>query len=140
MCTVWFRSFSRMALRYGSSGLVCKFGQETRELGRLPRFPNLTIIAEDSLNLRAIREIDRSNATKVFFPASVVTTHAVSEAQISGVSRAARSGLAGWRNLAHRNFSTVGFRDQLHFRPSSKERGNAKSHHGCHVHCLHPDL
>lgn len=28
----------------------CKFGQDTRELGRLPKFPNLVIIAEDPLN------------------------------------------------------------------------------------------
>ena len=39
-----------MALRYGSSGLACKFGQETRKLGRLSKFPELLIIAEDSLN------------------------------------------------------------------------------------------
>lgn len=39
-----------MALRYGCSSLECKFGQETRELGRLPKFPNLVIIAEDPLN------------------------------------------------------------------------------------------
>ncbi len=54
------RSVSRMALRYGSSGLGGKFGQETDELGRLPKFPNLTTIAEDPVNLRAIRRSHRS--------------------------------------------------------------------------------
>ena len=39
-----------MALRYGCRSLECKFGEETRELGRLPKFPNLVIIAEDPLN------------------------------------------------------------------------------------------
>ena len=44
------RSDTRMALRNGSSRLGCKFGQETRELGRLPKLPNLMIIARDTLN------------------------------------------------------------------------------------------
>lgn len=39
-----------LRFRYGCSNLEGKFGQETRELGRLPKFPNVVIIAEDPLN------------------------------------------------------------------------------------------
>ncbi len=61
-----------MALRYGCNSIECKFGQKTGEPGRLAKFPNLVIIAEDPLNY--VPFVCRNGALKrmpVFF-ASIV--------------------------------------------------------------------
>ena len=70
-----------MALRYGCRSLECKFGEETRELGRLPKFPNLVIIAEDPLNYvpfvrhTGVRSVDVTGAAKDWVQTHVRWSH-----------------------------------------------------------------